>query len=313
MKDFNSMRSKKNKMGALCIIIGFQYEGKYKIPGILIDMFRVYLFAKKAKMKVMVITDIEKDNEDKELSKGISLKNCDSRIFSFIQSLQQRGEYQYWTSLPYLKHMISSFLSPPFHKSEEGEGKGEGREEEGEERLFFYYTGHAKNKELLMPDLTLTPTEEFTENIPQTQLFFLFDCCNASYVDLPFLLTMDFSVSRYRTTAVTKGGMYYLHTSTSNFTPKEIICISSAMVDEDAIATWTGSTFTQLFFQTLELYENERNVHQILKKIQEVLKGKQSCRAYASHPTLIVLFPWLFNPNIKKIQYGEYGFSVCLE
>lgn len=296
-------------MGALCIIIGFQYEGKYKIPGILIDMFRVYLFAKKAKMKVMVITDIEKDNEDKELSKAISLKNCDSRIFSFIQSLQQRGEYQYWTSLPYLKHIITTFLSSPPNSLEEGEGRGG----EKEERLFFYYTGHAKNKELLFPDLTLTPTEEVTEIIPQNQIFFLFDCCNASYVDLPFLLTMDFSVSRYRTTAVTRGGMYYLHTSTSNFTSKEVICLTSSMVDEDALATWTGSTFTQLFFQTLETYEKERNIHIILKKIQEVLKGKQSCRAYASHPTLIGLFPWLFHPSIKRIQYGKYGFSVCLE
>ena len=282
-------------MKTACIIFGFQYQGKYRIPGILIDMFRAYQFATKADMDVMVITDIHEDQDNKDLIRGFHKKNCDARIFSFIQSLKESGAYLIWESLKDIQNAMFYFLH-------------------GKRRLFFYYSGHSVQTKFLFPDLQLVPTTEVIRldpMEPKSQIFFLLDCCNSSYLDLPFLMAMDYSVSRYRTTAIIKGGVYHIHTQDYQFTGHDVLCISSSMADENASATWVGSTFTQLFFQALE-DEETRNIHAILKKVQQVMKGKQSCRAYASFPYIHALFPWLFNPEVSSIRHSDHGIVICL-
>lgn len=289
-------------METVSIIFGFQYKDKYEIPGIIIDIFRVYHFLRKARRKILVITDIEEDKSMSELAISIAEKSTDARIFSFIETLKSRGEYQFWNSVPYVQQLVETNCFEA-------------------EKIFIYYTGHAIQKEFIFPissgEMEKVETTTFTRWIynnckDDAEILFFLDCCNTSNLDLPFLLSMDYSVSRYRSSSSKKGGIFHLHNLEPKFYKQKIICLCSSMEDEDSVATWKGSSFTQLFFQNLEVHARERNIHKLLKEVQDVLRSKQACRAYASYPNLIFLYPWLFSDKISSVNYFDYGISIML-
>lgn len=276
-------------MQPICFIFCFEYSKEQKIPGVLIDAFRIYSIAKNnLEAKTFVITDIKKDKDALELTKGIHKKHCDPSIHSFISNLKEDKEYIFWEDLDRCKVLLE-------------------KECRKRNKIFFYYTGHAVYNQFILPNREKVPCGHFTQPIyracsPNADILFLLDCCNTSYLSMPYLLTMDFSVSRYRSTAFQKGGIFHLHTIEPTFQSQNILCITSAMQDEDSTTTWTGSTFTQLFCNELE-EGREKEIHTILKGVQEKMKSEQTCKAYASKPNLLHLFPWLFSPTLQRIDF----------
>lgn len=328
-------------MKAICVIIGFKYSGEHLIKGIVLDLFRVYKFAKKAGMDVIVISDIETDNNE-DVNRGFSSnykqKNyhlittekygCDPEIYSFIEDIKESKEYYKYETPVKLQSLVLQHC-------------------QNRSRIFFYYTGHAKLDYLLFPYF-ISPTYNTTEfltfekqpseqttmhatnklvelkttdflheillftNDTNSEMFFMLDCCNTSNLNLPYILNMDFSASKFRSTYYEPGGVYRLCTSAPNYYPQNIVCICSAMNDEVSTSSWTGSMFTELFFQCIELNPKERNLHNVMKEIQHIMRNKQTCRAYASNPSIIYLFPWLFNPNFIKFSYADTGIYFSL-
>lgn len=335
-------------MKAICVIIGFKYSDEHLIKGIVLDLFRVYKFAKKAGMDVIVISDIETDNNE-DVNRGFSSnykqKNfhlittekygCDPEIYSFIEDIKESKEYHKYETPVKLQSLVLQHC-------------------QNRSRIFFYYTGHAKLDYLLFPyiphnytsskptfahqdhektdfnthqvhetiiqhkELIQLKTTDFLHEIllftndTNSEMFFMLDCCNTSNLNLPYILNMDFSASKFRSTYYEPGGVYRLCTSAPNYYPQNIVCICSAMNDEVSTSSWTGSMFTELFFQCIELNPKERNLHNVMKEIQHVMRNKQTCRAYASNPSIIYLFPWLFNPNFIKFSYSDTGIYFSL-
>ena len=72
------------------VLIGFEYLGDKKLPGITIDLYLVYNLLKKMGWEdeqIKVLTDIEKDHPTKILKTAIKDKIVNSDVLSFIEMI----------------------------------------------------------------------------------------------------------------------------------------------------------------------------------------------------------------------------------
>lgn len=334
-----------------CVIIGFEYKDKQKIKGISLDLFYVYKFCKRINMDILVITDIIEDKLG-EIRQGFSsnfkLKGqkteqkygCDPNVYSFIEDIQLSGEYCHYEYDNFLNtisehcknaerlffyysgHGITEekndyFILPNSLKTPNSSEKNQSTNNQSTNNQLNQNQSNQNESNQNMGDVKMH-TSLILENMLKScdknvEIFSIIDSCNTSHFNLPYELNMDFSASKYRSTYYKQGGIYQLTTNKPKYFKPNIVCLCSSMFDEISTSTWSGSTFTELFFQCLEIYPKERNIHNVLKEIQYVMKNKQTCRAYASNPTLIYLYPWLFNSKFLKISYSDTGIFIKLQ
>ena len=217
------------------LLIGFQYSGEKKLPGIATDLYQVYSFLKKHDWQddeICVMTDIEKDESTDILKVPILEKIVDSDILTFVEECKNRNQYIRFTSHNHYNNFSSIF---PKTKN-----------------LFIYYTGHYKDG-IILPNMSLV---DLTDYLLSERIFCIMDCCNA-VLNLPFVL--DETIFRCR--------------EELKFYKQKIICISSSSEDEKSITTPSGSLFTRHLFSFL-LKNDSSKLSSILKKMGKIGKQK---------------------------------------
>ena len=113
---------------------------KDDLPGIIIDMYQAYEFSRKFNpQRIVVITDVEKDNKWYEYYSTFRRNIADISILTFIQKQQENGTYYRYENREKLCDLISTISK-------------------GAERLFFYYTGHGQQGGIQLP--TIFPDED---------------------------------------------------------------------------------------------------------------------------------------------------------
>lgn len=242
------------------ILIGFEYENGKKLPGIIVDIYKVYHFLKKISWEdseIVVFTDITKDYNTEILKVAIVEKTVDSEILTFIEDLKEKEQYIEFKSHNHYNNFQSYISNLPNY-------------------AFIYYSGHSKNENLILPNNALISLDFFRDMLKSEETFLVMDCCEGG-INLPFILHENLFRLEYDT----------------SFIKSEMICISSSLDNEKSITSRTGSLFTRYLFEEISnpcLYNISKNIKSKVK-FGNIL---------VSQPKLHYIFNWFYKfPNIK--------------
>jgi hypothetical protein len=255
------------------ILIGFEYSGEKRLPGIAVDIYQVYYFLRKKGWQdkdIKILTDIKKDLKTEILKAAILEKIVDSEILSFIEDTKERGQYIEFKSHNYYNNFESVF--------------------ENIEHCFVYYTGHSKNENIILPNDGLLSFQSF-KNILITniskEIFLVMDCCEKG-ISLPFQLNEN--IYRFEN---------------EYFVKPKFLCISSSLENEKSMTSRIGSFFTRYLFEILE--NPNLTLTDILKKLKKRLNLKQTANISSSYPDLYLIFGWFYNfSSILITQYPSH-------
>jgi len=140
------------------LLIGFEYGGKKKLPGTLVDLFVARKFLKeKSKIEdFLILTDVENFN----INFIDSLGQVDAEIFSFYPT----GKERFVNILDSFLEIISNYVKKIKY-------------------LCIYYSGHCVNNKMDIGTeyLDFSVLEDFILRInPSVEICFILDCCDFS-------------------------------------------------------------------------------------------------------------------------------------
>ena len=266
------------------LIVGFEYKNNdiwKKLPGISIDLYQAYSYSiSQININTTTIfTDIKKDHRTSVSQKAIVEGYVGSGILSFIEDIKDANHYKLYESTKRGDYNINNFDNIIRESIK------------GFKRLFVYYTGHAKNGHIVLPDNTLISMIYFRDLIvsnvdPSCQIMIIMDCCESNGMDLPY---------------VYNNNTYKLNSK--NFIKPRVLCISSSKQDEDSTTSKTGSIFTRNIFRFLISVKKgeNKNTNTILNMIGYIDNntGDDNCKStmtiYASYPNIKTLWLWFLN------------------
>lgn len=293
-----------------CLLIGFEYIRNRdwdSLPGISVDLYQAYMHCLQITEpeNITVFTDINRDHHINILKRSILNGNVGAGLLSFIADLKSRNQHQLFSSGKKHKYNINNF--EPVVKTATQKCQ----------RLVLYYSGHARNGHIILPDDTHVPLSHLYSIISSDissvissdnnkkerieEIISIFDCCESNGMNLPYIYD---------------GWSRLVNTE---FVPGRIICLSSSKIDQDSRATKTGSPFTQTLFK----YFTEKDNYVIsLKELVEDMIERFPINISCSYPERI-LFSWFpkKNPNnitleldqdsnIIKIQLNNSGTTI---
>jgi hypothetical protein len=172
-------------------------------------------------------------------------------------------------------------------------------------RLVFYYTGHGKKDNIILPDgcysamdlrnsiiklgsnsfQSLNTDERSLSNGLDTigsQIFIILDCCNPHGLYLPFMYIRE------------KNDYMMMN---NHFVLPRIILITSSEEDNPSKANMRYSIFTKELFTLLGDKRQTYHFQSIINTLDKVLTD-QKCIVKASCPNLKTPWPWVLTSNI---------------
>jgi len=261
------------KMGRKAILIGFEYLNGKKLPGIIVDLYQVYLFLKLKGWKdseITIFTDIKKDEQTEILKIAILDKTVDSNILSFIEILKEKKQY-----FEFISHNHYNNFETALSQFQNN-------------NLFLYYTGHSKNNNIILPNEALISFDRFTNILSKyIEVICIMDCCNGGII-LPFICHEK--VYRFEN---------------EKFVNNKIISFASSLENEKSLTSKTGSLFTKNILTILN--DDKQNIYQILEKIKKTfILNNQTANISSSYP-LQYIFPWFYSyPDISITKNPYY-------
>lgn len=265
----------------MILLIGFEYSGKNRLPGIVIDLYLAYNFFKQYDKEIVILSDIESDSSTPILRKAIIEQIVNSDILSFIEECKEKNIYKIYKSQGYYNNFESCFKSK-------------------DEKLFVYYTGHSKNGNILLPDNSLYSFDNFRNQLENyKQSIVILDCCESNGLSLPFRLI---------------DNVYRLE-NTENFTKSRILCISSSLSQQNSIASKTGSFFTRYIFNLL--LNKNISLTELMSKLNNHIsfspkyQMKQTVNIFASRPDMKWIYGWLW--NLIDLDFKIDSVYDCIE
>ena len=256
-------------------LIGFQYSQlnnhNKKLPGIIIDLYKVYCFLISKGWKedeIIIFSDIIKDDSTNILRNAILEKIVDSDILTFIEDCKERKQYILFTSHNHYNNFSSIFISKENTKDIK--------------HYFVYYTGHCKDGNLILPNNTLLSLELFRDYIKTEKVICIMDCCEGG-IELPFVLHNKV----YRCKQNLKK---------EDFINTEMVCISSSLENEKSITSQSGSFFTRNLLEILDSSQSLSNILEKVRKSNQINKEiKQTATISVSLPHISYLFGFLYS------------------
>lgn len=136
------------------ILIGISYHGTDDfLPGIIIDLFRVYHYVKKKGFDIKVFTDVKQEYFSYQKMRELDL-NFNDNINNFINILINKNQYFYINgSICFKKYSLC-------------------------DKCLIYFTGHGSKSGLMMPDNSYISYSNFKNmffSCDQTMV--IYDCC----------------------------------------------------------------------------------------------------------------------------------------
>lgn len=322
-------------MSKIALILGFSYAlippgsvEDYKLPGILVDLYLAYRWAKTIKCdKILVITDFIPENMGKVILNAIINGDIDSNINFFVDNLKKNKELIIFSTINNLRDLIVKTCSYGTH-------------------LYFYYSGHSKDGYILIPKykhlatyLKKSDEDPFHRVKLETiigpgidslktpgEVLIILDCCNSDNFMLPYELQIYVASSqnglpthindkatvaqilRTRTPDIDIYSKYTMHDITQypGHGDRRVICISSSGIFSNAYSEHGGSNFTIHLFKLLaekDIVRLESLVFLLSVKLLDISGIRTTVRS--SHPNLLQIQPWMRNSGGVSVYYSN--------
>ncbi len=336
----------------VAVLIGFSYgednesphvdPDRNPLPGIVVDLYQAYVASRSMDaQKIIVITDIVKDQQTSVLMNAMIDSIVDSNILTFIETIRNNEVYHHFSGREDFLGCINDIIS-------------------GATEVFLYYTGHVNRGYLLFPFLfppfegrnerekedsgvsfvqsnhqvTMVanqgnPTETMNYTVDgadHSQLKPLqISMSHKSANESPKLLLIELrtlilsSVDKYAEVFLVmdccngnglglpfhlRSRIYRLTNSEPRiYTTQKVICLSSTMSDENSVTSRDGSIFTRSLFK--QMRDHEQSIHRLLKVVGKecLTKYSQTATVHASYPDLKILWNWV---------YGKVTISIII-
>jgi hypothetical protein len=227
-------------------LIGFQYEGTKKLPGIITDLYKVYCFLIKHGWKddeIVILTDVTIDDSTEVLRNSILENTVNSDVLTFIEDAKERKQHFTFKSHTYYNNFSAIFTSAS--------------------NYFVYYTGHCKDGNIILPNYSLLSLDLFKSYLIAENTICIMDCCEGG-IELPFILNGKIYRCKERL-------------QKSDFIKNKIVCISSCIENEKSMTSRSGSFFTRCLFSILE--DSSLSLFSILQKVQKNLSNIMMLRS----------------------------------
>lgn len=227
---------------SVALLVGMKYQREPReLPGIVLDLYRIYQLVQCWASEVYVLTDITEDESIRTLRSHIFEGQVNPDIIYFIREIKERNQYISYVNRYTFLETLQNICRQDIRR---------------DDRIFFYYTGHGEQGNLILPSnelLTCRDLQSFAlANLPpNAQMITILDCCNASTLGLPYKLTNNI----YRLTP--RSGRTY--------PMPEIICITSTTPHQNSITSKQGSLFSIALIS--ELQKGTRDLRVLLNAI----------------------------------------------
>lgn len=288
------------------ILIGFQYSpntfnSRSHLPGIAVDLYQAYVASvAMCPDQIIVITDINSDQKTSVLMKAIIDSIVDSDILTFIETAKSRQQYYRYRQRSDLMHVIAKTCYQA-------------------DQVFFYYSGHAMNGHILLPDDQVLMTDLrdlLCTSVNRTgDIFITMDCCNGTGLGLPFQL-MSNSSQKY-VYRLSGGSVLELSSKQDDhpkvfFPTQRILCISSTNSEENSVTTRSGSIFTRSLFRCFK--NRIRSIPTLLQTINNECRStyQQTTTIHSSYPNLFILWNWLFGSSQIEVVIDPMSQSLII-
>jgi len=300
------------------IIIGFDYKNWKELPGIPIDIYCAFKTAMRSKPdRTIVVTDIDRDYEGITYYEAIINEVVDGDLLQFISSIQQQGYHHKFRSSQDLRDVILEYSRDC-------------------SQVFFYFTGHCKNGEMLlpmpdkvllpMPDKVLLPTtnrellpmpSEVTHEISHT----IYGIVRQGNDSIPISDILDMITRSSLPNSdifcicdcCESDGMklpfildssadrYRLRSDLTlqelSFPKQNVICISSSSFNQEAKSNRMGSLFTPRFCQVISKC---RSLFTSREQVQAMVESmsSQTITVHSSKPTSKLTPSWIHGHSL---------------
>jgi hypothetical protein len=329
-------------MSSVAILIGFNYENNNnsidtkinpnddikKLPGIIIDLYQAYINVSKMKPdKILVITDITNDESFSNLFKSMIDGVVSAGVITFINEIKDQNQHYMFTGYDNLISMINDSIK-------------------SSTKVFFYYTGHLNNNNIILPiyipNVTFInnePTFIFNDelninkvntkvnnklkdklkdkesdklferrNLNLTVLRKLF--ATATDPNAEIILVMDCCHHNGMGLPFSlKNGIFRM-TGDDNkvYMKQKILCFTSTIVNEKSVISNKGSIFTKAFFRQISM--GVKSIRKILENVTEEVFDTIPSKTNKQTPTVYSTYP-----DIRKVWPWLYGsnFNVNLD
>ena len=323
----------------VAVLIGFSYgednetlyigSERNPLPGIVVDLYQAYVASVNMDaQKIIVVTDIIKDQPTSVLRNAIVDSAVDSDILNFIENIKDNDVYHHFIGRDDLMKSVNIIIS-------------------GADEVFIYYTGHVSRGFLLFPfsffgkesESNVSPIQSNNgrntygchvtmidgrsqympchEIVNHLEVPIKTDDENSklSLIDLRMLILT--SVDKYAEVFLVmdccngnglglpfhlQDNVYRLTNSEPRiYTTQKVICLSSTMFDENSITSRDGSIFTRSLFKQMK--ERQQSIQKMLEVVGKecLTKYAQTATVHASYPDLKILWNWVYGPTNLSI------------
>lgn len=275
------------------LIIGFSYRN---LSATITDIYYAYSYYQKYNYDIHICSDIIDNVNIDDYIPLISSSAVDNQFIPFIKSVFY-NKRKVITDKDSLLQWFNSIVIGKDHQ------------------VAVYYTGHGVENHIVLPDNTNFSSFNFRSSIlrltdgsgnklgedKNANILTIIDCCNPHGLFLPFKFNRESKC------------FYHIN---NNFILPKIITITSSEADSQSQALRLESPFTKYFFRhigdnTLP-YDIGSICDQIDIKLREIMFN-QTCAAYVSHPSLLLIWPWAVGNNLKlNIQINHQLNSIMI-
>jgi len=255
------------------IIIIFHYN---QLEGAISDLYKVFQWFFLLNFNIIIISDIEFTTQ---IIDYLYLYYNKNDIDTFLKNIK----LAHFILLKNNKILIDTLASFTYINTK---------------HLFVYYSGHAKNNEIVLPDKTMLSFITFKYlllNI-NNDIFCMLDCCYPSCLQLPFKFNFTHNT-------------FFLNENIDCI-PHHFLLITSSNNNEKSISSIKGSLFTASFFSSLLSHTSEKKIN-LIHIIKEVtmkmnklnVNYKQTISLYSSFNIYPLLPSWLLQNYKFNIYY----------
>lgn len=264
------------------LLIGFGYqrmERGYHLPGIIIDLYRSYKWAKKiGATRIYILTDHTQNISSEKVLRLVTKGEIEGEAIFFIDRIRADKIYHNYINYDTLIADLTLLLIDV-------------------SMLFVYYSGHSERGLMLFPredQLDRLPLDQVLyysrkNNKGTLEIFSLLDCCESSGLGLPFRSATSPS--------------YLSLPIESRFLLKgyEVLCISSGTEQETASARLDGSPFTWMFYRLLQEMNND-DVFELIARMKKEGYPRHPIIT-TNHPKLTTIWRWFLDRSTVGVEY----------
>lgn len=237
------------------LLIAWQYQIN-KIPGLIIDTYRVYKYFLQLDYQISFITNILDEELPPEVIIQINNGELDRDILEFPEFLRN-----FYTEDVYTKLIQTSIIC---------------------DNLVVYFSGHGEEETLILPNQNKISNSVLFQLATGRRNIFIVDCCN------PGSLSYELVLEKFESKE-SKGS------KESRDLPANILLIASSPETEKSLATKSGSLFTTSLFNYLQTVNFTEDIT-LITLVEKVSKatGQRVC-CYSTIPILPLLPSFLYS------------------